>query len=92
MTYSPWLGPWEATVIEGDNITPSLLVWRRYKRPAAGVLENLLDMNPDLVEGLSQSPYLPVGAIVRVPIDQAAISGAPQSIKQATLWGANPPP
>jgi phage tail protein X len=86
--YLKWLGPWEAVVIEGDNITPSLLVWRRYKRPAAGVLENMLDMNPDLIELLSQSPYFPVGAIVRVPIDQAAISGAPRSVKQVTLWGA----
>jgi phage tail protein X len=86
--YQSWQGPWEAAVIEGDNVTPSLLVWRRYKRPARGVLANLLDMNPDLIEGLSQSPYFPVGAIVRVPIDQAAIAGAPQTVKQATLWGA----
>jgi len=85
--YNGWAGPWEVVIVESDNLTPSLLVWRRYKRPARGVLENLLDMNPDLIEGLSQSPYFPVGAIVRVPVDQAAISGAPQTIKLATLWG-----
>lgn len=86
--YKKWAGPWEAVVVEADNLTPSLLVWRRYKRPAHGVLENLLDMNPDLIELLSKSPYFPVGAIVRVPVDPAAIIGAPKSVKQVTLWGS----
>lgn len=90
MAYQRWQGPYEVISIKGEGITPSLLIWRRYKRPAAGVLEFFLDMNPHILDGLSKSPYLPIGTIVRLPIDQKALSGAPQSIKQATLWGDTP--
>lgn len=88
MTYTPWTGPWEAIKIAGEEITPSLLCWRRYKVPYTGVLENFLDMNPQILEGLSKSPYLPVGVFVRMPIDTAVIAGAPTSVKQVTLFGS----
>lgn len=87
MPYAPWTGPWEAIVVRGDNITPALLCWRRYRRPYPGVLENMLDMNPHILEGLALSPYLPDGAIVRLPIDRSLIDRAPKTVKQATLVG-----
>ena len=88
MAYAQWAGPVEIVQIQGDNITPSLLVWRRYHRRYPGVLENFLDINPGVLDGLAASPFLPVGAIVSIPIDQSILSGAPKSQTQITLWGS----
>lgn len=79
--------PYEMVVVKGEGITPSLLVWRRYKRKANGIVEQLLEMNPELPALLADSPFLPVGHIVKIPIDQTILSGGPVTKQQIKVWG-----
>ena len=69
----------EEIEIRGDNILPDLLVWRRYKRRWRNGLAEFLDANPELMDYLGSSPFLPVGRWVRMPIDDDAMKGTPQS-------------
>ena len=48
----------EQVTVEGEFITVSLIVWRRFKRPMPGLVEQILDRNPGLGD---LGPYLPVG-------------------------------
>ena len=48
----------EAVTVEGDFLTVSLIVWRRFKRPMPGLVEAILDHNPGLGD---LGTYLPVG-------------------------------
>lgn len=76
--------------VQGDGITVDLLVWRRYKRPALGVVELLLDLNPHLAKLHKVSPFLPIGTQVRIPIDSEMIKGMPQPKTTVVLWGSSP--
>jgi phage tail protein X len=69
----------EEIEIRGDNILPDLLVWRRYKRRWRNGLAAFLDANPELMGHLGMSPFLPIGMFVRMPIDDDAMKGTPQS-------------
>ena len=55
----------ERVTVEGDLISVSLLVWRRFKRPMPGLVEAILDRNPGLAD---LGPYLPLGTLVEMPI------------------------
>lgn len=71
----------ETVTIEGEAITASLLVWRRFRRPMPGVVERLYEINP----GLAQSgPFLPLGAVIRLPIP--AQTGE-REVTPIRLWG-----
>jgi len=55
----------ETITVEGDEITVSLVVWRRFHRPMPELVERIYDMNQDLAElGL----YLPVGTSFDMPV------------------------
>ncbi|RZN13904.1 tail protein X [Bradyrhizobium sp. Leo121] len=69
---------YELVTVTGDFVTADLLVWRRYKTPAYGIVEKLLDANPHLARLHKQSPFLPVGTQVRIPIDSDILRGRPQ--------------
>lgn len=55
----------ETVTVEGDDITVSLIVWRRFKRPMPGLVEAILDQNPGLAD-LGQT--LPVGTTFQMPV------------------------
>lgn len=55
----------ETFVVQGEAITASLLVWRRFKRPMPGLVERIYEANPRLA---LVGPVLPVGTVVRMPI------------------------
>ncbi len=55
----------ETVTVEGDDITLSLIVWRRFKRPMPGLVEAILDQNFGLAE-LGQT--LPVGTVFQMPV------------------------
>ena len=57
----------ETVTVEGDFLTVSLLVWRRFKRPMPGLVEQILDINPGLA---NLGHYLPVGTVLSMPIPQ----------------------
>jgi phage tail protein X len=73
--------------VEGDFVTVDLLVWRRYKTPALGVVERMLEDNPHLAKLHKLSPFLPVGTQVRIPIDLEILKGRPKPQKVITLYG-----
>jgi hypothetical protein len=83
--------PTEMVRIAGEGIEPPKLVWRRYKRPTIGtadepgIYEKMLAMNPEMAAGLQDSPFLPVGMTVLIPIDARVLSGAPRQIDQIKL-------
>lgn len=78
---------WEQVRIKGENITPDLLIWRRYKRPAPRMLELMLDSNPAMTYALAAGPYIPVGMVVSIPIDSEILKGTPVQIKAVRLYG-----
>lgn len=56
---------YEPVTIEGEGITVSLLIWRRFKRPMPGLAEQVYDLNVGLAE---LGPYLPLGTELLLPI------------------------
>jgi phage tail protein X len=78
---------YETVRIKGEEITPDLLIWRRYKRPAPGVLEAFLAKNPQAHAALRSGPYLAVGEVVFLPIDPDILNGRPANVPVVRLWG-----
>ena len=70
----------ERLTVEGDGITVSLLVWRRFRRPMPGLVEAILERNPGLA-GLG--PILPVGTVLEIPVPTPR---APQLLDPIRLW------
>lgn len=82
------ISQYELYRVEGDFITAYTLIWRRYRRYAPGILEAMLDVNPQLAVAHRTSPFLPVGLYVRVPIDLDILAGKPQQrVTRQQLWG-----
>jgi phage tail protein X len=79
----------ELVQIMGEGVTADLLVWRRYRRPAPGILEIMLDANPQLAYVHRFTPFLPPGIFVRIPIDPDILNGKPQSQPSTGLWTDN---
>jgi phage tail protein X len=75
--------------VAGDGITADLLVWRRYKQPAPGILEIMLDSNPQLAYVHRYTPFLPPGLYVRIPIDPDLLAGKPVPTGTSSLWTDN---
>ena len=59
----------ERITVEGDDITVSLMVWRRFRRPMPGLVERVYDLNRDLAD---LGPFLAVGTVVEMPIPVAS--------------------
>lgn len=70
----------ETVTVEGDGLTISLLVWRRFKRPMPGLVEQILDLNPGLVD---QGQFLTVGTTISIPIP---IPREQQVLDPIRLW------
>lgn len=78
---------YETVTIAGDGITADLLVWRRYRVRAPGILEALLDANPHLAAIHRETPFIPVGTEVRIPIDPDVLAGRAQPVEYVKLYG-----
>ena len=78
---------YDLVTVGSDYITADIILWRRYRNRAPGMIERLLDDNPHLAKCHMTSPFLPVGTQVRIPIDYAILSGAPQKKNTVVLWG-----
>lgn len=79
------ISAYDYVTVQGDLITADILVWRRYRRYAPGILEATLDANPHLAKLHVTSPFLPVGTQVRIPIDLDILKGSPIP-KTVILW------
>lgn len=72
--------------VASDYVTADLIVWKRYRAKAPGILEKMLDANPHLAFVHRYTPFIPVGVWVRVPIDPQLVLGKPQVMPQDSLW------
>jgi len=70
----------EAITVVGENLTISLLVWRRFGEAIPDLVEQVYDMNPGLA---LLGPVLPLGTVVRVPIPTPRAS---RDITPVRLW------
>lgn len=78
----------ELVVVTSDYVTADLMVWKRYRRPAPGIVEAMLDANPQLALIHQSTPFIPVGTYVRVPIDLSLMAGqASQMLPTTSIWG-----
>ena len=89
MAYEPNIKSFELLVIQGDRITADLLIWRKYRIPLAGLrlIETFLDLNPHLAKMHRNSPFIPVGTQVRIPIDEDLLSERPKAVKVISVFG-----
>ena len=69
-----------------DYVTADLIIWKRYMNAAPGMVEAMLDANPQLAIVHQVTPFIPAGTYVRVPIDLSLIAGTPKSLPQDALW------
>ena len=81
---------YDLVTVGSDFITADIILWRRYRNHAPGMIEQLLDDNPHLAKAHRYSPFLPVGTQVRIPIDYEILAGTPQVKSTVVLWGVTP--
>jgi phage tail protein X len=72
--------------VTSDYVTADLIIWKRYRARAPGMVELMLDANPQLAYVHRFSPFIPVGVYIRVPIDPALVLGKPPTLPQDSLW------
>lgn len=70
----------EPVTVQGEFITVSLLIWRRFKRPMPGLAEQVYDINPGLAD---LGEYLPVGTTLNLPVPTPRSQAVLEPIK---LW------
>lgn len=70
----------ETVTVEGDELTVSVIVWRRFKRPMPGLVETIYDLNPGLAD---LGTILPVGTSFNMPIP---IPREQQVLDPIRLW------
>ncbi len=71
----------ETIKVAGEGITVDLLIWRRFRKPQPGLVEQVLALNPGLA-GLG--PNLPVGTPVILPVIPDATATPVRALVQ--LW------
>ena len=76
----------ELVQVSSDYVSVDLIVWKRYRTFAKGIVELMMDANPQLAHVHRISPFIPVGTYVRVPIDPSLVIGRPPSLPQDSLW------
>lgn len=77
---------YELYEVQGEFVTADLMVWRRYRRRTPGIVEQMLDSNSHLSHVHRQGPFIPVGTLVRMPIDPTLIRGGQTGMAEEQLW------
>jgi phage tail protein X len=72
--------------VEGENVTADLIIWRFYMNKAPGMVEAMLDANPQLAFVHKYTFFIPPGTYVRVPIDYGLLANKPKPLPQDYLW------
>ena len=78
----------ELVQVASDYVTADLIVWKRYRQKALGIVEKMLDANPQLALVHRYTPFIPPGTYVRIPIDPGLLQGRPQQAI-VNLWTDN---
>jgi phage tail protein X len=81
MTLDTILTPFEIVEVRGMGITVDLLVWRRYRRRTTGVVELMMEMNPEIARAHR------FGLVVKLPIVQELLDGGATTKRAVTLYG-----
>ena len=76
---------YELYMVQSEGVTADLIVWQRYKMRSPGIVEAMLDANPQLAVVHKNGPFIPVGTFIRIPIDQDILSGR-RPISVPDLW------
>ena len=76
----------ELVQVTSDFVTADLIIWKRYRNRAPGMVELMLDANPQLSFVHRVTPFIPVGVFVRVPIDPELMLGKPSQLPTDNLW------
>ena len=84
------ISSYELFEIESEYVTADLICWLRYKRPCYGIVEAMLEANPHIAVVHQQTPFIPPGTIVRVPIDLDILNGNTASSVSGLWTGSNP--
>lgn len=71
----------ETITVRGDGLTIPLLVWRRFRRPMPGLVEQILEINQGLAD---LGPFLPLGTAFDMPIPTSGDTAQPQA--RVKLW------
>lgn len=71
----------ETVTVQGDNLTVSLIVWRRFSKPVPGLVEAIYDATPGLA---ALGAVLPVGTVLTIPVPAQATTAA--QLAPVTLW------
>lgn len=70
----------EKIVVMSEGLTLSTIVWRRFRRPMPGLVEQTFDINP----GLADKPHeLPLGCEFLLPIP---VPREKTILEPITLW------
>jgi phage tail protein X len=77
---------YDLITVGSDYRTVDNIVWRAYRGIARGMFEKTLDANPHLAKMHKHSPFLPVGAQLRIPIDPDVMANKPEPTKQVRWW------
>jgi phage tail protein X len=77
---------YELYEVTSEFVTVDFLVWKRYRQRARGIVEIMLDTNPQLSWVHRTTPFIPVGVYVRIPIDPDLIMGKPPVLPTSALW------
>jgi phage tail protein X len=83
---NPMVTGFELYTVASDYGTADLIIWHRYMQRAPGIVEKMLDANPQLAYVHRYTPFIPPGTVVRVPIDPTMIAGKPQPVATSNLW------
>ena len=71
----------ETITVTGEGNTVDLIVWRKFRRPMPGYVEQVLDINPNLGFAIET---IPVGTVLTLPaIDIPSVA---QSNAVISLW------
>lgn len=72
----------ERIVVSGEGITLPLLIWRRFRKPMPGVVEQAFGINPGLA---AQGPFIAPGTVVLIPVaDESETVSEPAG--RISLW------
>lgn len=72
--------------VGSDFVTADMIVWNLYRRPAYGIVEAMLDVNPQLAYVHRLTPFIPPGVFLRVPVDPDLMKGTPPARQPSNLW------
>jgi phage tail protein X len=76
----------ELVEVATEYVTADLIIWKRYRNRAPGMVELMCDANPQMAYAHRVSCFLPVGMLLRVPIDPTLLAGKPVPMSTDSLW------